>query len=195
LNAVLPSLDVTVTNSTGRSSLTTWVFYSSAVLNENGFSLTPSFQYVRLEPEHFQNLRCIKENTSFVSTSFLAGDIMLSFAFESRMLSSENGQKKDTLEERGLPMLTIHQDSHPILSDYIQAAMSTMEVKCLASGEWFASIPLCPGVWASADSPEAARAEIAEVLEEWIVFTLSDGDALPPIGTHRVEIHRVVEPD
>jgi len=80
--------------------------------------------------------------------------------------------------------------SSPILSDYIQAAMHTVEVKRLDSGEWFASIPPCPGVWASADSPEAARAQIAEVLEEWIVLTLSDGDTLPPIDTHRV-----VEPD
>lgn len=85
--------------------------------------------------------------------------------------------------------------SSPILSDYIQAAMHTVEVKRLDSGEWFASIPLCPGVWASAGSPEAARAEIAEVLEEWIVFALSDGEELPPIGDHRVGMHRVVEPD
>jgi predicted RNase H-like HicB family nuclease len=80
-------------------------------------------------------------------------------------------------------MPTINQKSHPILSDYIRAAMSTMEVKRLDSGEWFASIPLCPGVWASADSPEAVRAEITEVLKEWILFTLSDGDELPPIST------------
>lgn len=123
------------------------------------------------------------------------GGIVSSFALDSRMLRSENGQKKDTLEGRVVPMPTIHQESHPILSEYIQAAMSNMQVKRLDSGEWFASIPQCPGVWASADSPEAAHAEIAEVLEEWIVFTLSDGEELPPIGTHRVGINRVVEPD
>jgi len=92
-------------------------------------------------------------------------------------------------------MDTIPQAPLPILSDYIQAALSTMKVQRLTSGEWFANLPPCPGVWASADSPEAARAEIAEVLETWIVLTLSDGDALPPIGTHRVDIPHTVEPD
>ena len=46
---------------------------------------------------------------------------------------------------------------------------------------FYGEIPDCPGVWANADTLEACRQELQEVLEAWAVFRLRDGFDLPEI--------------
>ena len=46
---------------------------------------------------------------------------------------------------------------------------------------FYGEIPDCPGVWANADTLEACRQELQEVLEAWAVFRLRDGLDLPEI--------------
>jgi predicted RNase H-like HicB family nuclease len=69
-----------------------------------------------------------------------------------------------------------------MLSRYIQAAMSRAAFKRLPeSGQFFAEIPDLQGVWASADTLEAAHAELQEVLEDWIALGLSMHHYIPVI--------------
>jgi predicted RNase H-like HicB family nuclease len=44
---------------------------------------------------------------------------------------------------------------------------------------FFGSIPGFQGVWANAATVEETRAELAEVLEEWVDLGLQLGDPLP----------------
>ena len=46
---------------------------------------------------------------------------------------------------------------------------------------FYGEIPDCPGVRANADTLEACRQELQEVLEAWAVFRLRDGLDLPEI--------------
>lgn len=69
-----------------------------------------------------------------------------------------------------------------MLSEYIAAAMERAEFKRLGDGTIFGEIPGIQGVWSNAGDQDAAREELREVLEDWIVFRLSDNKRIPPIG-------------
>ncbi|CAA9576615.1 MAG: hypothetical protein AVDCRST_MAG18-2625 [uncultured Thermomicrobiales bacterium] len=61
-----------------------------------------------------------------------------------------------------------------MLSAYIRATMARTTYKELdESGRYFFEIPELQGVWADADTIETGRAELQEVLEDWIALGLS----------------------
>ena len=66
-----------------------------------------------------------------------------------------------------------------MLSEYIQRALQHATYEKTESGKYFGSIPDAPGVWSEAETLEACRTELREVLEEWIILSLKRGDALP----------------
>lgn len=47
---------------------------------------------------------------------------------------------------------------------------------------FYAEIPGFQGVWANAQTLEACREELAEVLEEWVLFHVADNTPLPKIA-------------
>lgn len=78
----------------------------------------------------------------------------------------------------------------PILSEYVQAAMTQATYKRLDKGTIYGEIQVCPGVWANELTFEECRDTLQEVLEEWIVIKLRDGDNLPPL--HGIDLAIVV---
>jgi predicted RNase H-like HicB family nuclease len=69
-----------------------------------------------------------------------------------------------------------------MLTAYIRAAMQRAHYELLEENEgYFGSIPDCPGVWANAETLEACREELQDVLEGWIILGLRTGDPLPVI--------------
>ncbi len=67
-----------------------------------------------------------------------------------------------------------------MLSDYIAAAMRKAKYEILTDdGTYYGEIPGFQGVWADAETLEACRTELQEVLEEWIVLRLTDGLEVP----------------
>lgn len=74
------------------------------------------------------------------------------------------------------------------LTDYIELAMGRAKYKILKGGQYFGSIPGFRGVWADARSLETCRTELREVLEDWIVLKLRDGDMLPAVGGRRLKL-------
>lgn len=69
-----------------------------------------------------------------------------------------------------------------MLVDYVHTALKKADYRKHEDGVWFADIPGFDGVWATGETVEACRAELIEVLEDWIVLKLSDRDPLPEIG-------------
>ena len=78
----------------------------------------------------------------------------------------------------------------PILTAFVAAALAEARYKLLEDGTFFGEIPPCPGVWANETSLEKCREVLQEVLEEWLVLKLRDGDPLPPVGG--IDLNRTV---
>lgn len=64
---------------------------------------------------------------------------------------------------------------------YAHAAVGYAVIKHLDSGEYFAAIPGFVGVWAASDQPEGLMEELEEVVREWTLLKLRDGDPDLPV--------------
>lgn len=69
-----------------------------------------------------------------------------------------------------------------VLSRYIAATMAEAKYCILEDGTFFGEIPGLDGVWAAEPTLEACRHVLQEVLEEWLVLRLRDGDRIPVVG-------------
>ncbi len=69
-----------------------------------------------------------------------------------------------------------------MLTDYIRAAMRRARYEILEDDSTFyGEIPGFDGVWASAATLEGCREELEEVLEGWIILSLSRNLPLPVV--------------
>jgi predicted RNase H-like HicB family nuclease len=69
-----------------------------------------------------------------------------------------------------------------MLTPYIAAAMRHATYEILPDdGTYYGEIPGFQGVWANADTLEACRDELQEVLEDWILIGVRLGHTLPVI--------------
>ncbi len=78
-----------------------------------------------------------------------------------------------------------------MLIEYIQRALGKAEYKRLEDMTWFAEIPGYEGVWANGESVEKCRKELIEVLEEWLLLKLKDGDSVPIIEGIEMSVKEV----
>ena len=80
-----------------------------------------------------------------------------------------------------------------MLTLYIAAAMRAARYEILPDeGVFYGEIPLLEGVWAEADSLEACREELQEVLEEWILLGVALGHPLPAVDGIELRIRKDV---
>lgn len=75
-----------------------------------------------------------------------------------------------------------------MLTAYINAAMARARYKLIDDGTYFGETPGLHGVWANAKALETCRQELQEVLEDWLIVKLRDGDDIPRIG--RIQLAR-----
>ncbi|MFQ5688586.1 MAG: type II toxin-antitoxin system HicB family antitoxin [Candidatus Scalindua sp.] len=78
-----------------------------------------------------------------------------------------------------------------MLIEYIQGALEKAEYKRLEDMTWFAEIPGYEGVWANGETVEKCRKELMEVLEEWLLLKVKDGDPIPIIEGIEMSIKEV----
>jgi predicted RNase H-like HicB family nuclease len=80
-----------------------------------------------------------------------------------------------------------------MIQDYIRAALKRAAYKILPEdASYYGEIPGFQGVWANADSLEGCRAEIEEVLEDWILVKVASGEALPEIDGMCIHVKQAV---
>ena len=80
-----------------------------------------------------------------------------------------------------------------MLTEYIRAAMRRARYEILKDdGTFYGEIPEFNGVYANADTLEACREELEEVLEEWILFRISRNLTLPIVEGIELTIKEVV---
>ena len=76
-----------------------------------------------------------------------------------------------------------------MLTEYIRAAMRLARYEILEdNGSFYGEIPGFDGVWANAEALEDCRNELEEVLEGWIVLSLSKNLPLPTVGGISLEV-------
>ena len=63
-----------------------------------------------------------------------------------------------------------------MLTTYISQKLAQAHYKILEDGTYFGEIPGLQGVWASEKNLEKCRETLREVLEEWLILKLQDGD-------------------
>jgi predicted RNase H-like HicB family nuclease len=79
-----------------------------------------------------------------------------------------------------------------MLTNYIRAAMRQARYEILPDdGTFYGEIPGFDGVYANADTLEACREELEEVLEEWILFRVSRNLPLPVVEGIELTIKKV----
>ena len=66
-----------------------------------------------------------------------------------------------------------------MLIDYISQKLAQARYKILDDGTYFGEIPGLQGVWASEKTLEKCRETLCEVLEEWLILKLRDGESIP----------------
>ena len=70
-----------------------------------------------------------------------------------------------------------------MLTKYIDAAMRIAQYKILPDdGSYYGEIPGLQGVWANADTLEECRDELQSGLEDWLMFKLELGHAIPGVN-------------
>lgn len=80
-----------------------------------------------------------------------------------------------------------------MLARYIKAAMKKAKYEILTDDKTFyGEIPGFDGVYANADTLEACRDELEEVLEEWILFRVSRRLPLPVVDGLELKIKEAV---
>ncbi len=68
-----------------------------------------------------------------------------------------------------------------MITEYIRTAMHQATYEILADNTFYGEIPGFQGVYAGADTLEACRDQLQEVLEGWIILGLHLGHSLPVI--------------
>jgi len=70
-----------------------------------------------------------------------------------------------------------------MLTKYILAAMQQARYEIVSEDRTFSGeIPVCEGVYANATTLEVCREELQEVLEDWILLSLTMNLPLPTIN-------------
>ena len=75
-----------------------------------------------------------------------------------------------------------------MLLTYISQKMNKARYKILEDGTYFGNIPRLGGVWAAEDSLEKCRETLQEILEEWIILKLKDGDKIPGFSIKKINV-------
>jgi len=79
-----------------------------------------------------------------------------------------------------------------VLTKYIEGAMRRAKYEILSDdGSFYGEIDGFDGVFANADTLEACREELKEVLEEWVLFRVSRNLSLPVVDGIELTIKEV----
>ena len=79
-----------------------------------------------------------------------------------------------------------------MLTDYICQKLAQARYKVLKDGVCFGEIPGLSGVWASEKTLEKCRETLQEVLEEWLILKLQDGDKIPDFPAIKLRLKQKV---
>lgn len=65
-----------------------------------------------------------------------------------------------------------------MITEYVAKKLALAKYKILKDGSYFGEITGLRGVWASASTLEKCREELREVLEDWLILKIRDGERI-----------------
>ena len=80
-----------------------------------------------------------------------------------------------------------------MIREYIDAAMTRAQYETLSDdGSWYGEIPGFQGVYSNAATLEECRIELEEVLEEWLLFSISRNLDVPVVDGIELKVKESV---
>lgn len=121
------------------------------------------------------------------------------FQSVSRLAGGEEGHVNGKHLDFGRPILLylfiaehfgarLSKGMHTMLTAYILAAMKRARYEILDDRSYYGEIPGFRGVYANAETLEACRDQLQDVLEGWIVLGLRLGHELPSVSGLRLDV-------
>jgi predicted RNase H-like HicB family nuclease len=72
---------------------------------------------------------------------------------------------------------------------YIQTALDRAHYELIEDEEpFYGEVPGLEGVWPTGKTLEACRNNLAEAIEDWLLFSIAQGLPVPPLGNVTVRI-------
>lgn len=76
-----------------------------------------------------------------------------------------------------------------MLLRYIQAALEQAHYEIIEDEEpFYGEVPALTGVWATGRTLEACRRDLAEAVEDWVLFSVAKGLTVPVLGDVAIRI-------
>lgn len=80
-----------------------------------------------------------------------------------------------------------------MLSDYLAAAMELAQFEVIDDPEpYYGTVPGVTGVWATGATLEECRRNLASALDDWVLFSVAKGHALPVLKGVTIELPKRV---
>ncbi len=80
-----------------------------------------------------------------------------------------------------------------MLTKYLEAAMRHAHYEILKDdGTYYGEIPGCRGVYANATTLEKCRIELAQVLEDWVLFRIYKNLSLPKMDGIKLTVKKEI---
>lgn len=75
-----------------------------------------------------------------------------------------------------------------MLLQYIQIALERAHYEIIEDAEpFYGEVPAIAGIWATGKTLEECRRNLAEAIEDWVLFSIAKGLPIPALG--KVSIH------
>ncbi len=76
-----------------------------------------------------------------------------------------------------------------MLLEYIQTALECAHYEIIEDEEpFYGEVPSLAGVWATGKSLEECRRNLAEAIEDWVLFSIAKGLPIPALGQVTVRL-------
>jgi predicted RNase H-like HicB family nuclease len=81
-----------------------------------------------------------------------------------------------------------------MLLQYMQAALECAHYEIIEDEEpFYGEVPSLVGVWATGRSLEECRRNLAEAIEDWVLFSIAKGLPVPALGEIAIHLPEKVE--
>ena len=76
-----------------------------------------------------------------------------------------------------------------MLLRYIQTALELAHYEIIEDDEpFYGEVPPLPGVWATGKTLEECRRNLAEAIEDWVLFSIAQGLPIPRLGKVTIRV-------
>lgn len=80
-----------------------------------------------------------------------------------------------------------------MITEYIEAALARATYEIIKDEEpYYGEIPGLRGMWASGKTLEECRRNLAETVEDWVLFSIAKGLPIPALGEASIHLPKKV---